>query len=176
MDSPSTNATIAALRVETHSNHIFFSYGLSSRSTTWERGTDPMTKFSFTGDIDAYGQPLSQVSIAVPRGKDPRTGGELADHSGVYDAGKGYDATIQFTTYIYVDPAIADPGQVEDAIAPTFPGQYVVNRAKQARSYEAAQSGGMSVFDLRDDTLKPLADWSMAAQRLLGLSLSLIHI
>ncbi|MBK6408921.1 MAG: VCBS repeat-containing protein [Flavobacteriales bacterium] len=170
VDSPSTNATIAALRVETHSNHIFFSYGLSSRSTTWERGTDPMTKFSFTGDIDAYGQPLSQVSIAVPRGKDPRTGGELADHSGVYDAGKGYDATIQFTTYIYVDPAIADPGQVEDAIAPTFPGQYVVNRAKQARSYEAAQSGGMSVFDLRDDMLKPLADWSMAAQRLLGLS------
>ncbi|MEZ4789475.1 MAG: hypothetical protein R2811_05600 [Flavobacteriales bacterium] len=34
MDSPNTNATIKALAVQTHSNHIFFSYGLASR-TTW---------------------------------------------------------------------------------------------------------------------------------------------
>jgi hypothetical protein len=50
VDSPNTNPTIKALAVQTHSNHIFFSFGLSSRSTTWERGTDPMTKFSFTGE------------------------------------------------------------------------------------------------------------------------------
>ncbi|MBK9417223.1 MAG: hypothetical protein IPN62_07950 [Flavobacteriales bacterium] len=100
VDSSNTNATIKALAVQTHSNHIFFSFGLSSRSTTWERGTDPMTKFSFTGGIDAYGQPLSQISIAVPRGKDPRTGGELQGHSGDYDPARGFDATIQYTVHL----------------------------------------------------------------------------
>jgi hypothetical protein len=150
VDSPNTNPTIKALAVQTHSNHIFFSFGLSSRSTTWERGTDPMTKFSFTGGIDAYGQPLSQISIAVPRGKDPRTGGELQGHTGVYDPARGYDATIQYTKYIYVDPRIDPISAVEGAIAPTFPGQYVVDRAKQARSYEARNNGSMSVFALRD--------------------------
>lgn len=167
--SPNTNATIKELAVQTHSNHIFFSFGLSSRSTTWERGTDPMTKFSFTGAVDNYGQPLSQVSIAVPRGKDPRTGGQLQGHSGVYDPAQGYDATIQYTKYIYVDPAIADPSQVEDAIDPAFPGQYVVDRAKQAQSYEAVNDGGMSVFALRDDLLMPRAEWTLATSRLLGL-------
>jgi YD repeat-containing protein len=133
--SPNTNATIKELAVHTHSNHIFFSFGLSSRSTTWERGTDPMTKFSFTGAVDNYGQPLSQVSIAVPRGKDPRTGLQLQGHSGVYDPARGYDATIQFTEYIYKD--VVD-------------GQYMVDRAKQARSYEALLTSGMNVFELRD--------------------------
>jgi len=115
-----------------------------------------MTKFSFTGEIDAYGQPLSQISIAVPRGKDPRTGGELAQHGGVYDPARGYDATIQYTRHIYIDPAFGTggefpaPGTPEDACAPAFAGQYVVDRAKQARSYEARNDGGMSVFALRD--------------------------
>ena len=148
--SPLTNETIKEMAVETHSNHIFFSFGYASRSTTWERGDDPMTKFSFTGEIDAYGQPLSQVTIAVPRGKDPRTGQQLANHGGVYDPDKGYDATIQFTKYIYVDPAIADPDLVEDADHPAFPGQYLVDRAKQARSYEALLTSSFNVFDLRD--------------------------
>jgi RHS repeat-associated protein len=136
--SPNTNATIRELAVQTHSNHIFFSFGLSSRSTTWERGTDPMTKFSFTGAVDDYGQPLSQVSIAVPRGKDPRTGGQLQGHSGVYDTARGYDATIQFTEYIYKDPSTS------------LGTQYMVDRAKQTRSFEARNDGAMSVFALRD--------------------------
>ena len=158
--SPLTNATIKEMAVETHSNHIFFSFGYASRSTTWERGDDPMTKFSFTGEIDNYGQPLSQVSIAVPRGKDPRTGGELASHSGDYDPAKGYDATIQFTKYIYVDPAI-DHTEVPDAIEPAFEGQYVVDRAKRACSYEAHNDGAMSVFVLRDIMLgTPPDQWT----------------
>ena len=166
VDSPNTNATIRDLAVQTHSNHIFFSFGLSSRSTTWERGNDPMTKFSFTGEIDAYGQPLSQVSIAVPRGKDPRTGGQLSGHSGVYDPAQGYDATIQYTKHIYIDPDISDPAEVEDAIAPAFEGQYVVDRAKEARSFEALLTSGMNVFELRD----LLLSGESIQLRLLGLS------
>jgi hypothetical protein len=154
MTYATTNATLKALAVQTHSNHIFFSFGLASRSTTWERGNDPMTKFSFTGEIDAYGQPLSQVSIAVPRGKDPRTGGQLAEHTGVYDPARGYDATVQYTHYIYKDTG----------------DQFIVDRAKQARSYEAENDGTMSVFDLCADMLRPLDEWEEATPRLLALS------
>jgi RHS repeat-associated protein len=176
VDSPNTNPTIKALAVQTHSNHIFFSFGLSSRSTTWERGNDPMTKFSFTGAIDNYGQPLSQISIAVPRGKDPRTGAALAGTGGEFAApGDGYLATIQYTAYIYIDPAFGTggefpaPGSPADACPPAFDGQYVVDRTKQARSYEAENNGSMSVFALRDDLLKPRDEWSLATPHLLAL-------
>ncbi|MCB0774681.1 MAG: hypothetical protein KDB93_15050, partial [Flavobacteriales bacterium] len=134
-----------------------------SRSTTWERGNDPMTKFSFTGEIDAYGQPLSQISIAVPRGKDPRTGGELVGHSGVYDPLRGYDATIQFTEHIYRDVPAADP-------ASSVGISYAVDRVKQARSYEGMNNGSMTVFALRDDMLRPTAQWARATPKLLALS------
>jgi RHS repeat-associated protein len=48
-------------------SHIFFPHSIAKRSTQWERGDDPMTQFSFTGDYDAFGQPLSQTAIALPR-------------------------------------------------------------------------------------------------------------
>ena len=47
--------------------HIFFAFGIAQRTTQWERGDEPMTQFSFTEDYDQYGQPRSQISIAVPR-------------------------------------------------------------------------------------------------------------
>ncbi|HEX6044699.1 MAG TPA: SpvB/TcaC N-terminal domain-containing protein, partial [Pyrinomonadaceae bacterium] len=53
--------------------HIFFPFGVGQRTTQWERGDDPMTQFSFSADYDAYGQPRSQISISVPRGRDFRT-------------------------------------------------------------------------------------------------------
>src|SRR5262249_39356634 len=46
---------------------IFFPHPLAQRTTQWERGDDPMTQFGFTGDYDSYGQPRSQINIAVPR-------------------------------------------------------------------------------------------------------------
>ena len=46
---------------------IFFAFGIGQRTTQWERGDEPMTQFSFTEDYDRYGQPRSQISIAVPR-------------------------------------------------------------------------------------------------------------
>lgn len=47
--------------------HLFFSHALAQRTTQWERGDNPMTQFTFTEDYDNYGQPRSQISIAVPR-------------------------------------------------------------------------------------------------------------
>ena len=53
--------------------HIFFRFSVGQRTTQWERGNDPMTQFAFTANYDEYGQPQSQVAIAVPRGRDFRT-------------------------------------------------------------------------------------------------------
>ena len=57
---------------DTERLRIFFPHALAQRTTQWERGNDPMTQFAFTDDYDAYGQPRSQISIAVPRGRDYR--------------------------------------------------------------------------------------------------------
>jgi RHS repeat-associated protein len=56
--------------------HIFYPHETSQRTTQWERGDDPMTRFSFTrytdqndGDrFDPFGRPLAQTQIACPRG------------------------------------------------------------------------------------------------------------
>jgi RHS repeat-associated protein len=46
---------------------IFFPHGIAQRTTQWERGDDPMTSFSFTGDYDAFGQPRQNTTVAMPR-------------------------------------------------------------------------------------------------------------
>ena len=35
---------------------IFFPHPLAQRTTQWERGDEPMTRFVFTDDYDGYGQ------------------------------------------------------------------------------------------------------------------------
>lgn len=47
---------------------IFFPHGLAQRTTQWERGDDPLTQFAFTENYDNFGQPLTQVAVACPRG------------------------------------------------------------------------------------------------------------
>jgi uncharacterized protein RhaS with RHS repeats len=49
-------------------HRIYFPYRLSQRNSKWERGSDPLTRFTFTADFDAYGQARTQVNLAVPRG------------------------------------------------------------------------------------------------------------
>lgn len=59
--------------------HVFFPFTLSTRSTQWERGGDPLSRFTFTDncelvgttlealDYDDYGQLVSMINVAVPR-------------------------------------------------------------------------------------------------------------
>jgi RHS repeat-associated protein len=46
---------------------VFFPNVISQRTTQWERGEDPMTSFSFTGDYDDFGQARRQTVVAMPR-------------------------------------------------------------------------------------------------------------
>jgi RHS repeat-associated protein len=57
---------------ESKRTRIFFPHRLKQRTTQWERGDEPMTQFAFTDEYDAYGNPGSLVSLAVPRGRDFR--------------------------------------------------------------------------------------------------------
>ncbi|WP_328324077.1 FG-GAP-like repeat-containing protein [Kribbella sp. NBC_00382] len=60
--------------VEQLTDRVFYPHSVAQRSTTWERGDDPMTSFAVSsfladdGSFDPFGRPHSSTSIACPRG------------------------------------------------------------------------------------------------------------
>lgn len=52
---------------------VFFPFEDAARTTQWERGEDPMTGFTFTGDHDEVGQPRRATTVAPPRRSARRT-------------------------------------------------------------------------------------------------------
>jgi RHS repeat-associated protein len=46
---------------------VFFPFEVAQRITQWERGDDPLTRFTFTGDYDPAGQPRQVTAVAIPR-------------------------------------------------------------------------------------------------------------
>ena len=121
---------------------IFFPHLLAQRTTQWERGNDPMTQFAFTGDYDDYGQPRSQIGIAVPRGRDFRVAGA---------PGEPYLATHTVTDYVHRDDA----------------QRYIVGRVARTTSYEILNDGSPSVFALQAG----IPDGS-ASRRIIGQTLN----
>ncbi|MGH7491838.1 MAG: SpvB/TcaC N-terminal domain-containing protein [bacterium] len=121
--------------------HLFFSHALAQRTTQWERGDDPMTQFAFTDDYDDYGQPRSQISIAVPRGRDFQVAA---------NAGEPYLATQVVTTY-----ANRDDDQ-----------HYFIGRVTRTTSVEILNDGTPGVFQLRQQILDGLAPERPLAQTL----------
>jgi RHS repeat-associated protein len=49
-------------------HRIFFPFRRAQRTTQWERGDDPMTSLAYSSDYDAFGNPLSAIQVACPRG------------------------------------------------------------------------------------------------------------
>jgi RHS repeat-associated protein len=108
---------------------VFFPFLLSERTTQWERGSDPLTTFKFSDkcddkgaplDYDAYGQSLSHIDIAVPRGQT------FAASS------TRYLTTQTVTTY-------AQPAGEETCI---------VDRVSSVGNYDVKNDGSLSVFAL----------------------------
>lgn len=124
------------------SGYIFFPLSLGSRKTQWERGHDPMTQLSFMAEYDAYGQPLKQLSIAVPRARNYRvnTLSAEAELDTPFEGWQGdpYLSTVSWTTYAQKDE--------ED-------GLYMVNRVCRALSYEVINDGSESAYELKDRVL-----------------------
>jgi RHS repeat-associated protein len=107
---------------------IFFPFAVGSRTTQWERGDEPMTRFTFPVGYDAYGFATGYVAVAVPRGRDPM----VAD-----PAARPYLAT--YTTAGYARRDDAD--------------HYLVDRIAETTSFEVAGDGGRTVAELRQAVL-----------------------
>jgi RHS repeat-associated protein len=110
---------------------IFFPYLVAQRTTQWERGDDPLTQLAFTGDYDRYGQPQSQVSIAVPRGRRFSAPVPLAAA-----APEPYLGTHTRTVYAQRD---------DESI-------YIVDRVARTTTWDVANDGRITVEDLRQRT------------------------
>jgi RHS repeat-associated protein len=104
---------------------IFFPHELARRTTQWERGNDPMTRFGFTEDYDEYGQPRKQTQIACPRGW----------HNPDAPPAKAYLATRTKTVY-------ARPVDAQRA--------HIVDRVAKTTTYEIKNDGTQRIFELRD--------------------------
>ena len=106
--------------------HVFFPHRLAQRTSQWERGQEPLTTYHFTEGHDAYGLVRSQISIAVPRGRDERQ--KLAAPS---------------TEPYFATHALSDHAQRDDA------NVYLVDRVSRTTRYEMPNDGNDDL-----DTLK----------------------
>ena len=89
---------------------IFFPHAVAERTTQWERGEDPQSRYGFTGDYDAHGQPRLQVEIACPRGwRDENS-----------EPVETYLATLSQTVYAVVPDS----------------GSFLADRVIRSRTYE----------------------------------------
>lgn len=107
---------------------VFFPFLLSERTTQWERGNDPLTVFTFTDscdangqplDYDVYGQLLSKIDVAVPRGVNFQAAG----------GSQSYLATQSVSTYLL--PEGTQP--------------YIVDRVSSVAKYEIVNDGSLPV-------------------------------
>jgi RHS repeat-associated protein len=126
--------TESAYGVRAEAPRVFFPFPIGHRSTQWERGVEPMTKFAFSADYDAYGLATRSVAIGVPRGRDPR----VADPA----ATQPYLATHDATEYARRDDADV----------------FLVDRVARTSSHEVRNDGRLSALDLRDSVLAGRAD------------------
>ncbi|HYJ88406.1 MAG TPA: SpvB/TcaC N-terminal domain-containing protein, partial [Pyrinomonadaceae bacterium] len=116
---------------------IFFPFPIAKRSTQWERGDEPLTQMSFTGDYDAYGQPGKVLAVAVPRARDYRVEATSAEP---------YLATLTETEH----------AQRNDAHV------YMVDRVSRVSSHEVINDGKGTPFRLWEQvqagraTLRPI--------------------
>jgi RHS repeat-associated protein len=103
----------------------FYPHPVGSRTSTWERGDDPKTRFEFAGDYDRYGQPQRKTTIACPREW------RLDERSPTSD----YLATETLTSYAYRND--------ED--------RYQVDRVATERSYTVVLQADYALDELREE-------------------------
>src|SRR5262249_7497654 len=109
---------------ESQAPRIFLPHLLAERTTQWERGADPMTRFTFATDYDEYGQARRQTAVACPRGW--RT---MADAPAA-----AYIAMRTRTDYARVsDPQV-----------------YIKDRVVRTTTWDVTATAGQTVPDLRD--------------------------
>ena len=127
---------------------VFVAFEVAQRTTRWERGDDPMTRFSFTGDHDEAGQPRRHTVIAPPRRSARRQPVPAAVVGNIDPDPVTVLATHQRTRYA-------------DDIA----GVGIRDRVADVRTYQLAVPPGVSEAD-PDDVAAVLADQDRVAQEI----------
>jgi RHS repeat-associated protein len=98
---------------------IFFPHATGERTTQWERGDEPLTRFTFHGAYDGYGQPRSSIMIAAPR-----------------SAGEPHLATAVRTAYAHRDD---DDRYIVDRVARETTYELVNNGSMSVEGLRAAE-------------------------------------
>ncbi|MGL5863726.1 MAG: SpvB/TcaC N-terminal domain-containing protein, partial [Phycicoccus sp.] len=106
---------------------VFLPFQLGTRTTQWERGTDPMTQLSFTDGHDTYGRARSQTAVAVPRGRDLRSS----------EPGEPCLVTHTETTYAHRDDL----------------DRYLVGRVAGTATYELVDDGRSGILAVHEQAL-----------------------
>jgi len=127
---------------------IYFPHVVTQRATQWERGEDPLTKFAFSDDYDAFGQPRQQTNVAAPRRSAKRK--PLGCFLGTL-AGDVINETQLLATHTRTAYAVPDAGL------------YIYDRVAQVRSFELAGPGMVQESD-PGDVKKVLQDQYAAAR------------
>src|SRR5262249_9175043 len=97
---------------------VFFPLPIGQRTTHWERGYDPLTRFTSTGDYDPYGQPRRHTTVALPRRSAHRQ--SLTTSAGTFTPDE------QFVLATHTRTQFAAPAQ----------DIYIHDRVAQVRTYE----------------------------------------
>jgi RHS repeat-associated protein len=111
---------------------IFLAIARGQRTTEWERGDDPLTRFDFTDDHDPFGQPRLTTQVACPRGwRTPHD-----------RPGRPYLATRSRTVFA----------------TPATPGPYIHDRVASITTRELVNDGTLTVAALleRPDAALPV--------------------
>lgn len=133
----------------TRRERVFFPHRVAQRTTQWERGDDPMTQFTFTGDYDDLGQPHQRTNIAMPRRSAKRQkliGAIVGELEGDEVNETRVLATHTRTTYAAPDPNL-----------------YLHDRVAQVRTFALKEPPEVDETD-PDDLLQVLADQASAAR------------
>jgi RHS repeat-associated protein len=99
--SEETHSTITQQAPHDGLPGVFFPHQVAGRTTTWDRGEDPLTSAQFIDRYDEFGQPRLHTEIAVARGRDYRAEAP---------PGQPYLVAVQADEYAAprTDPYIAD--------------------------------------------------------------------
>lgn len=103
---------------------VFFPSLAAERTTRWDRGDDPATRYEFSDDYDGYGQAHSQTSVACPRG---------------WRAPPDRPATPYLATRTAIRYA-----------TPSEPSVYIWNRVAKVTTWEIRASAGQTVASLHE--------------------------
>jgi RHS repeat-associated protein len=112
------------LSVREEAPGVFFPHLRGERRAEWERGQDPLTRFVFTEDYDAHGQPRLRTQVACPQGWR-----RLDDRPG-----RPYLATR--TRAVFAAPPVAGP--------------YIHDRVACETTWEIDNDGQLSLAELLD--------------------------